>query len=240
VDTDSHQRIAENLQRVRTAIGEAARTSGRDPAEITIVAVTKYVGVEQVRALIQAGCRDLGESRPQELWSKAESLRSLPTDPPLRWHLVGHLQRNKISRTLPLVWRIHSVDSVRLLESLEQEAAAQGQAASILLEVNISADTAKHGFSPEELAGLVPRLREFPHVRVYGLMGMAALEGGRDRARQDFARLRQLRDQLQPICPAGVSLADLSMGMSQDYDLAIAEGATIVRIGSALFEGVVN
>jgi hypothetical protein len=235
---DSARQIAENVHRVRSKIQEAARASGRSEAEITTVAVTKYVGVAEVRALIDAGCRDLGESRPQELWSKTESLQGMAADPPVRWHLVGHLQRNKANRTVPLVSLVHSVDSVRLLERLEQLSAKRSQPTPILLEVNISADVAKHGLAAEQLEALVGTMPNYPHVNLLGLMAMAAFGGGRDRARQDFERLRQLRDQLQRSGPPGVSLDELSMGMSRDYDLAIAEGATIVRVGSAFFEGV--
>jgi pyridoxal phosphate enzyme (YggS family) len=228
--TDISARIAENLQAVGARIAAAAHVAGRAAEEVRLVAVTKYAGVAEARALIEAGCLDLGESRPQELWLKADAI----ADPRVRWHLVGHLQRNKVRRTLPLVSLIHSVDSLRLLATIDEESRTLDRVTPVLLEVNISADLAKHGFRPEEMPGIIAQLPEYPYVKVCGLMGMASLDGDLDSARGDFARLRQLRDPLQTIHP----LPELSMGMSGDLEAAIAEGATIVRIGSALFEGI--
>ena len=228
------ERIAENLASVQERIRQATTRSGRAADAVTLVAVTKYVSPEAAQALVAAGCSDLGESRPQELWDKAATIHS----PQLRWHMIGHLQRNKIHRTLPLVSLIHSVDSERLMAALEEEAASLRQTTAVLLEVNISGEAAKHGFQADEIEPFVARANEFPHVEIRGLMGMSGLNSDADEARREFAGLRQLRDRLLPHCPAGVSLAGLSMGMSHDFEIAIAEGATIVRIGSALFEGV--
>jgi pyridoxal phosphate enzyme (YggS family) len=232
--SELEKRIADNLARVRARIAAAAVRSGRSADAVRLVAVTKYAGHQAARALIAAGCGDLGESRPQELWDKAAAI----SDPQVRWHLVGHLQRNKVRRTLPLVSLVHSVDSQRLLAALDDEAAAADRRVAVLLEVNISGEAAKHGLPHEDVGPLLARAGEFPHVEVRGLMGMAGLSGGETEARREFARLRELRDRLQAGCPAGVSLEELSMGMSQDFEAAIGEGATIVRIGSALFEGV--
>ena len=225
--------IAHNLAAVRERIAAAAARAGRDAAGITLVGVTKYVDAEAARALVAAGCADLGENRPQELWNKAEALAGLP----VRWHLVGHLQRNKVRRTLPLVSLIHSADSLRLIAAIEQTAAELGRRVPVLLEVNVSGEPAKHGFAPAEIEPLLPELAGCRHAEVGGLMCMAALEGGPDAARRDFAALRQLRDRLRANCPAEISLDELSMGMSGDYEAAVAEGATLVRIGSALFAG---
>ena len=232
--------IADNLRRTHERIARAAEAAGRSADEITLVAVTKYVGAKKVRELVQAGCTDLGESRPQELWSKAGELGELAlasgeTVPPIHWHLVGHLQRNKIRRTLPLVSLIHSVDSERLLAAIDAEwqtlAATQSDlrpAVRVLLEVNTSGESAKHGLAPDDVEPLVAAATRFPCVTICGLMTMAALEGGLDTAARNFAKLRQLRDRLQ--------LRELSMGMSGDFEVAIREGATLVRIGSALWE----
>jgi hypothetical protein len=198
------------------------------------VAVTKYVGTPEVRALVEAGCRLLGESRPQELGEKAEALSGLP----IRWHLIGHLQRNKVRRTLPLVEMIESVDSLRLAAAIDRIAGELSLALPILLEVNVSGEPAKHGFQPAELEECLAELAGYGSVEVRGLMCMAGLEGSPEAARTDFAGLRQLRDHLRERCPEGIVLEDLSMGMSGDYEVAIEEGATIVRIGSALFRGV--
>lgn len=231
---DRQQRIAENLDWVREQISAAAQAAGRAATDVTLVAVTKYVDTETTAALLSAGCRDLGESRPQSLWEKAVA----PALDPARWHLVGHLQRNKVRRTLPLTTLIHSADSLRILAAIEQHAAETARTVDVLLEVNTSGDAAKHGFSAEQLPRLLETWVGYPHVRVCGLMTMAAREGGIDVARKNFAQLRELRDALIGQCPPDVSLAELSMGMSDDFAAAIAEGATIVRIGSALFAGL--
>jgi len=231
---DLAQRIAQNLADVRARIADAAATSGRPADEITLVAITKYVGEAEVRALVEAGCRLLGENRPQQLWEKAEACADLP----IRWHMVGHLQRNKVRRTVPVVEMIQSVDSPRLIDAINRVAAELSRRVPILLEVNVSGETAKHGFEPGAVGPALAELAACEHVEVRGLMCMAAFEGGPDAARRDFAALRALRDRLRAGCPDGAKLDELSMGMSGDYEVAIQEGATIVRVGSALYEGV--
>ncbi len=234
--SDLQTQIADNVSRVRERIAVAAEASGRSLEAITLVAVTKYVGADEIRALLAAGCRDLGESRPQQLWDKATQFESEP----VRWHIIGHLQRNKVRRTLPLVSMVHSGDSRRILQTLNTIAGEMGRRVPTLLEVNISGDVAKHGLTPDEVKRLLPELPNYENLQVRGLMAMAARDGGRDVARANFAAVRELRDRLMPDCPAGVSLDDLSMGMSHDFDVAIREGATIVRVGSALFSGVLE
>jgi len=226
--------IAENLAEVRGRIAEAAVRSGRGAEDVSLVAVTKYVSVVEVRALVEAGCSLLGENRPQELWQKAETLRELP----VRWHLVGHLQRNKVRRTLPLVEMIESADSPRLVAAIDRIAGELSRRVPLLLEVNVSGEAAKHGLDPATLEACLDELAGYGNVEVRGLMCMAGLEGGPEAARRDFARLRQLRDRLRECSPEGIALDELSMGMSGDYEAAIEEGATIVRIGSALFRGL--
>lgn len=227
--------IAANLAEVRARIEEAARRSGRRGSEVTLVAVTKYVDCEAARALVAAGCTELGENRPQELWRKAEALGGMP----VRWHMIGHLQRNKVRRTLPHVALLHSGDSLRLLEEVDFVARAAGRRLTTLLEVNISGDANKHGFAPDEMEAVLAHAASLEHLRIRGLMAMAGLEGNREAARADFARLRALRDRLRPNCPPNVVLDDLSMGMSGDYEVAIEEGATLVRVGWALLQGLI-
>lgn len=238
------ERLAANLVAVRERIAVAARAAGREPASVQLVAVTKYVDAATTRLLVDAGCCDLGESRPQLLWEKAEVLRDMP----IRWHLIGHLQRNKVRRTIPQVHLLHSGDSLRLLEELnaERAAAVKTEAATassakrlrVLLEVNVGGEAAKHGFTPNEVPSLVDRLATFEQLEIRGLMAMARLSDDVDAARRDFAALRLLREQLQGRWYGRFDLSELSMGMSGDFEAAIAEGATLVRIGSALFEGV--
>ena len=232
--TDPAQRIRENVARVRARIAEAAAASGRTADEITLVAVSKYVGEAEVRALVAAGCDVLGESRPQQFWEKAARC----ADVAARWHMIGHLQRNKIRRTIPLVEMIQSADGPKLIAAVDRVAAELSCRVPILLEVNVSGDAAKHGFAPEAVEPFLEEMAACEHVETRGLMCMARFGGTEDAARRDFARLRQLRDRLRANCPDGIVLDELSMGMSGDYEAAIREGATIVRIGSALFEGV--
>ena len=231
---DVAPRIAENLRQVQDRIDAAAVRAGRRGQDIQLVAVTKYVGPAEIRAIVAAGCTALGESRPQQLWERAVELADLP----IRWHFIGHLQRNKIRRTLPLAAMIHSVDSSRLAEALEQTAAELSLRVPVLLEVNTSGEEAKGGFAADDIERELIKLAEFRHLEIRGLMCMAALNGGLDAARRNFAALRILRDRLRALCPENIRLDELSMGMSGDYEVAIEEGATIVRVGSALFEGM--
>jgi pyridoxal phosphate enzyme (YggS family) len=234
-DRQIADRLCDNVARVRERIAAAAARAGRDAAEVWLVGVTKYVSPEVSRLLVtECGLTHLGESRPQELWRKAESLADLSVN----WHLIGHLQRNKVRRTLPLVACIQSADSLPLLDEINREAVSIDRPADVLLEVNVSGDAAKHGFQPDEIEPLLPRIAELKNIHVLGLMTMAALEGGPERARRDFGALRALRDKLTGNCPDGIILRELSMGMSDDFEVAIEEGATIVRVGSALFEGI--
>ena len=223
-----------NLARVRERIAAAAAGSGRDAAAVRLVGVTKYVDSATARLLVEAGLVELGESRPQELWSKSAALAALRPN----WHLIGHLQSNKVRRTLPIRPLIHSADSLRILETISREAQAQGLTSELLIEVNVSGEAAKHGFAPGEVEPLLPRMAALASIAVVGLMTMASREGDLGQARREFAALREPRDRLKPACPPEVSLRELSMGMSSDFEVAIEEGATIVRVGSALFEGL--
>lgn len=231
---DASAIIAANLQRVREQIAAAAQRAGRRPEDITLVGVTKYVDAAAARALLESGCHDLGESRPQSLWERAEALTGLP----VRWHMIGHLQRNKVKRTLPYISLLHSGDSLRLLETVDADAKSLDRMVDVLLEINISGDAAKHGFRPEDMRSSLSQIAALGNLQVRGLMTMAALEGGPDRARRDFAALRELRDELRADGPVAIELHELSMGMSGDFAEAIQEGATLVRIGSALWEGL--
>ncbi|MGE0538064.1 MAG: YggS family pyridoxal phosphate-dependent enzyme [Pirellulales bacterium] len=225
--------VRRNLSDVRGRIDRAATRAGRSAADVQLVAVTKYASAEVARELLSAGCLDLGESRPQELWRKAAAL----SDSPVRWHLIGSLQRNKVARTLDCVWLIHSLDRLPLLREIETQCPTDRRVA-VLLEINISGEPAKHGAAPAEAESLLVAAAQAPHLEVRGLMTMASRDGDLDVARREFAALRTLRDELRRVAPAHVALDELSMGMSGDFEAAIAEGATIVRVGSALCEGL--
>jgi pyridoxal phosphate enzyme (YggS family) len=224
--------LKQRLDAVEERIQAACARAGRARDEVRLVAVTKTVAPEVAALLPEMGVLDLGESRPQELWHKAA------LSAPVRWHLVGHLQRNKVERTLPLVHLIHSADSARLLAALDQEASNRARPVDVLLEVNASGEASKHGLAPEEVPALVPQIAGLRQVRVLGLMTLAAFEEDPERCRPTFAQLRDLRDRLRDELGPPHRLEHLSMGMSNDFEVAIAEGATLVRIGTALFEGL--
>jgi pyridoxal phosphate enzyme (YggS family) len=234
MDSMERQRaiLADRLHSVRERIAAACARSGRPPEAVTLVAITKTVPVEIAALALELGLRDLGESRPQELWRKAAAL------PNASWHLVGHLQRNKIERTLALVSMIHSVDSVRLLSALEEETTKRGRTLDVLLEVNASGEASKHGFAPTDVPGLAAEINKLHNVHIRGLMTMAAYEVHPENCRPAFALVRKLSDQLRGEVAQAHPLDHLSMGMSNDFEIAIEEGATLVRLGTVLFEGM--
>lgn len=213
----------------------AAKAAGRGPEEIRVVGVTKYVGHEEAMALVEAGCLDLGESRPQEVWEKASRLPAA-----VRWHLIGHLQRNKVRRTLPQIHLLHSLDSSRLADEIHKESLTQGIRAAVLLEIQIAQDATKTGMPPREaeiwFESYVSDDIRRRHMDVRGLMGMSSLGAEISQVGREFAFLRNQMEAWNQ--RFGMQMSELSMGMSQDYAIAIAEGATIVRIGSRLFEGL--
>jgi pyridoxal phosphate enzyme (YggS family) len=236
----SRAMLAARLAAVNKRLAAACQRAGRPRGDVTLVAITKTVSVEVAALLPSLGVLDLGESRPQELWRKAAALLPISAASPVspvRWHLVGHLQRNKIERTLPLIERIHSVDSLRLLEGLEEACRPTSRMLPALLEVNASGEASKHGFTPEEVPGLAARLAVLKYVRIDGLMTMAAYEEDAERTRPTFRALRELRDRLAAAVRR--PLPHLSMGMSNDFEIAVEEGATMVRLGTVLFEGIV-
>jgi pyridoxal phosphate enzyme (YggS family) len=231
--------VRDNLARVRERVAAACQRAARPVESVRLVGVTKTVGPALARELVEAGCGDLAESRPQALWAKQEALADLGDR--IRWHFIGHLQRNKLRRTLPLCHLVHSLDSLRLLDAIAAEAVGHGGTVDVLIEVNLTGETARTGLEP---AAVRPLLDAWPvcGVRLCGLMGMASAPAAGDppdTARRQFAGLRALRDRIEAERP-GLRLPELSMGMSGDYEDAILEGATLVRIGSALWEGVAD
>lgn len=226
-------RINENYHRVLEQIAAACRRSNRPVSSVTLVAVTKYAQLDWVRELRHLGSSDLGESRPQQLAERSSSL-----GPGIHWHLIGHLQRNKVRPILPLVSLIHSVDSLRLLTRIDQLAAEMQLRPRALLQVNVSGESTKDGFTMAELRTAWPTVLSCSHVQVAGLMTMAPHTDQLDVPRTVFRDLRNFRDELLQQSPDNITLPHLSMGMSNDFTVAIEEGATLVRIGSTLFDGL--
>ena len=218
----SPEQIAENVVRVRARIAAACDRAGRDPADVTLIAVTKTHPPEAVAAAYAAGIRDFGENRVQEAGEKIPAARALGVE--ATWHLIGNLQRNKVAAALPLFDVIHSVDSLRLAEALNERSTA---GARVLLEVNVSGETSKHGVSLEEAPDLAERIGHMRHIALIGLMTVAPIAAEPEDARPIFRRLGGLRDAL--------GLRELSMGMTGDFEVAIEEGATFVRVGRAIF-----
>jgi len=226
------QTLKQNVATVRERIATAAQRSGRDPSAVTLVAVTKRTPPDWARALAELGERDFGENYPQELWAKTEALAGLP----VRWHLIGHLQGNKAKKTLPMVRMVHAVDSLKLLRTLNDLAATLDDPPGVCLQVNTSGEPAKHGWDPEAVAADAEGIAACRAIPVVGLMTMAAYGTSAETARPSFARLRAVRDDLR--ARTGLALDQLSMGMSNDFESAVEAGATLVRVGSALFEGL--
>jgi pyridoxal phosphate enzyme (YggS family) len=227
------KRLIENLHAVRERIEAACARAGRASHEVTMIAVTKYAQLDWVRELVSLGVNDLGESRPQQL---AQRAKELPSE--IHWHMIGHLQRNKVEDIVPVASLVHSVDSVRLFEALAKEAKKRDRTVRVLLEANVSGEASKDGFGEQELLDAWPKLCECESLQIDGLMTMAPLEDNPEQARPVFHKLRDLRDRLRSECGGRWSLNHLSMGMSGDFEVGIEEGATFVRIGSRLFEGL--
>lgn len=225
--------IASNLQSIRQRIEGACRRAHRPVTDVRLIAVTKYAQPEWVHELVALGELDLGESRPQQLFDRAPQFHE-----PVRWHLIGSLQRNKVRRVLPLVDLIHSVDSLRLLEAIDRIAEELQIRSRVLLEVNVSGEEAKHGFTPDDIRDNFRAFSQFRNVEICGLMTMAPFADDPEAARPVFRELAKLRNDLSDQFTADLSLRELSMGMSNDFEVAIEEGATMIRVGSDLFRGL--
>ncbi len=228
------EQFRKNLGIVRQQIENAAIRSGRSADDVQLIAVTKYVDAATTRKLVAAGATVLGENRPQLLEEKANDLADLDVE----WHMIGNLQRNKIRRTLPHARMIHALDRDSLVDAIAKEAVAQDRVVRCLLEVNVSGEESKHGYAPEQVSAAIERIIPLPSIKLEGLMCMASLAGNDDDARREFAALRELRDRHSDVKTDNVDLKELSMGMSGDFEIAIEEGATIVRVGSALYKDV--
>jgi len=231
--------IAENLENVRARIAAAARRAGRDPGRVRLAAVTKSRPIEAARAAIAAGALDLAENRVQEAQAKFPALAAESPGGAARprFHLIGHLQTNKAKLAAQLFDWIHSVDSARVGEALDRACKALNrESINILIQVNISGEDTKSGVAPGEAQALLETLARLPRLRVRGLMTMAPFEEDPERARPVFRGLRELRDRLARSHIPGADLEELSMGMTGDFEVAVEEGATFVRIGTAIFQ----
>jgi pyridoxal phosphate enzyme (YggS family) len=220
--------IADNLERVRSQIADAAKKSGRSPEQIELVAISKTHEAEKVRAAFDAGQQLFGESRVQEARAKIPLLPSAT-----RWHFIGRLQRNKIRHALPLFELFHSIDSLDLARDLNRIADEEGLHPRVLLEVNVAGEGSKIGFPPDALRAQMDALLELPRLTIEGLMTIPPLAPEAEASRKYFVALRQLRDQFT--AQFHLELPQLSMGMSGDFGVAIEEGATLVRVGTAIF-----
>jgi PLP dependent protein len=219
-------KVAANLEQIQQKINEACEKANRNPEEITVIAVTKYVSVERAKEAIDAGIKNLGENRDEGIFEKWEVLRDKPT-----WHFIGTLQTRKVKNIIDKVEYIHSVDRISLAEEINKRA---GKKVNCLVQVNVSSEESKHGIAPNETIDFIEQLRTFENITVAGLMTMAPLTNDEEVLRNCFRKLRELRGQVQDRHLEFAPCNELSMGMSNDYVIAIEEGATMVRIGTAL------
>lgn len=223
--------IADNCARVLERIAAAARRAGRRPGEVTLLASTKGRSLAEMDEAIRAGVTVVGENRVQEAEAKYPHLKGR-----VQLHMIGHLQRNKVKEALRIFDMVHSVDSLRLAEEIEKAAGRAGRVMPVLLEVNVSGEESKFGVGPAGVRPLLSRISQMRAVRVEGLMAMSPLTGDPEKSRPIFRRLRGLASEIEREAFPGVAMGRLSMGMTQDFEVAVEEGATIVRVGTAIFQ----
>ncbi|WP_227370115.1 YggS family pyridoxal phosphate-dependent enzyme [Halomonas sp. M20] len=224
--------LEHNLAAVQQRIVAACRRVNRDPSEVRLLPVSKTVNDDRLRLAYQAGCRELGENKVQEAQRKAEALADLSD---LRWSVIGHLQTNKAKHVARFASEFQALDSLRVARALQRRLEAEDRTLEVLVQVNTSNEPSKFGLAPEDVETFVRELPAFTRLQVNGLMTLAIFSDDPSRVRPCFVRLRQLRDRLRERLPTGISMDTLSMGMSGDFELAIEEGATVVRVGQAIF-----
>ena len=222
--------IKENLEEVEARITRACERSGRERTEVTLISVSKTKPVEMLQEAYDAGSRDFGENKPQEI---REKYPQLPTD--IRWHMIGHLQRNKIKYIIDKVYMIHSVDSIRLAEAIDEEAKKHGIVMPVLIEVNVAEEESKFGVHLDEVESLIRQISELSNIQVQGLMTIAPFTENAEDNRIYFRKLRNLYVDIKDKNIDNVNMCNLSMGMTGDYEVAVEEGATMVRVGTGIF-----
>ena len=221
--------ISNNLKHIQEEIRIAACQAGRDPSEITLVAVSKTYGPEAINEAISAGVVDIGENKVQEILDKYEKVL------PVRWHMIGHLQTNKVKYIIDKVSMVHSVDSVRLAEAIEKEAAKKDICMPVLIEVNVAGEESKFGLSVEEVLPFLEEISSYEHLQVKGLMTIAPFVANPEENREVFQKLKKLSVDIAAKNINNVNMSVLSMGMTGDYQVAVQEGATMVRVGTGIF-----
>lgn len=222
--------VSENYKEVRKRVDEACLRAGRDPKEVTLVAVSKTKPCEMIRELMACGVKDFGENYAQELVSKTEEITE-----PLNWHFIGNLQRNKVKYVVGRACMIHSVSSLKLLQEIQKEAAKKQLIMPVLIEVNIAGEQTKTGLTEEEAVELCRHAEDMDHVSIRGLMTSAPLVENPEDNRAYFHEMNALRMRIDSLHLPNVSMEELSMGMTHDFEIAVEEGATLVRVGTAIF-----
>ena len=227
---DDYRYIAENIKEIRANIDEAARRSGRDPKDVLLLAVSKTVEVPKIKAAVECGLDELGENRVQEIMEKNE-----PLGPDVKWHLIGHLQTNKVKYIIDKVKLIHSVESLKLAEEINKQAGKHGITADVLVEINMAGEESKFGILPEQAEEFIRELANLGNIRVRGLMTVAPFVENGEENRVYFRNMKQLLVDINAKKINNITMDILSMGMTGDYITAVEEGATIVRVGTGIF-----
>jgi pyridoxal phosphate enzyme (YggS family) len=245
---DIRQTLADNIKHVESRIARACANAGRRRGDVKLIAVTKYVGLDVLKVLSDTDLTDLGESRAQELTKRAATVHEFLSRrfrdlaggarPRPKWHMIGHLQRNKVKTVLPWTDMVHSVDSLRLAEAIDEQAGELGRQVDVLMQVNTSEENTKFGVAVGAAIHLAELIAPLPNLNLCGLMTMAPLTDDERLIADCFTRCRELHEEIYHELELGPEFRHLSMGMSNDFEIAIACGATMVRVGSALFEGI--
>lgn len=226
--------IPENLEWVKSRIVQTAKKAGRSPDSVCLVAVSKTISLEKITEACEAGAELFGENRVQEALDKIDRLGQ-STQRNVEWHFIGHLQKNKVKQIIGRFGLIHSVDSTALAQVINEKSLAEGRITTVLIQVNVSGETSKFGMAPDELESALRTMSKMPGVKVEGLMTIPPYAEDPEKSRGFFTQLRELRDKMAELGIGGIDLKELSMGMSNDFTVAIEEGATLVRVGSAIF-----